>query len=333
MPLEPKLNLFRLCSPQEDPLHIRVALTANMLDINWYCHLIVPASNTFETTALLDVVLHLFLHDYSVRQSFVIWRFPHVLTEEYIQFTKSRESYVGERGDQSAESREEIALFSVEIRPAELFNNSLLSRDLSGEELVMAAVDSSCSIRHIRCRMRVDLCIPVGIHAYLVVSTFWCYLDRAFHLHQWRPPWHGGEVDSWNKMRSCILWLPIWEIIVSVVLKIDNLCKMGFYLREIFNPHLTDWVKVDPNLQIDAGLVLVRWRSVIFFISLDCVRSDRYIRTPRLLNQELDRDLDSLPRQVVEDPWELFKNSKIALINVSFLRRISLSEFVKFHLE
>lgn len=72
MPLEPELNFFRVCSPQEDPLHIRVALTANVLDIDWYCNLIVPASNALEAAALLDVVLHLFLHDYSVRQFFVI---------------------------------------------------------------------------------------------------------------------------------------------------------------------------------------------------------------------------------------------------------------------
>lgn len=72
---------------------------------------------------------------------------------------------------------------------------------------------------------------------------------------------------------------------------------------------------------------------MILFISLDCVRSDRYVRTPRLFDQRLDRDLDSLPRQVVEDSWELFKDSEIALVDVSLLWGVSLSEFVEFHLE
>lgn len=67
MPLEPELNLFRICSPQEDPLHIRITLTADVFDIDWYRHFIVPASDAFEAAALLDKIFHLLLHDHSVR--------------------------------------------------------------------------------------------------------------------------------------------------------------------------------------------------------------------------------------------------------------------------
>lgn len=164
------------------------------------------------------------------------------------------------------------------------FNLSLRSRNLGGKILVVSAVYCSCCPWYVSCWVAVDLGVAVCWHHDVVHSPVTGYFDVSLIHHEGCVSWHGREVDTWDEVSSRHGWLPVFEVVMCIMLKVDN-WSGGDEVAEVFNLCSLDIMKVSERFVAESYLVVMIVHSVVLVVCINYRRSNGNIVRDCILQQ------------------------------------------------